>query len=139
MTKSLVDSNILIYSVQATAGKRHEIASKFISSKIDSDSFIISAQNLAEFSRILLEKSEISIDSDVVYKYAEGLAAFATVLEYTCNDVLSAIEISKEYKIHFFDALLVATMKQNNIGEIVTENTKDFLKIPGLIVTNPFK
>jgi predicted nucleic acid-binding protein len=40
--------------------------------------------------------------------------------------------------MHLWDAAIAATMKENDIFEIVTENVKDFKKIPQLKVSNPF-
>jgi predicted nucleic acid-binding protein len=47
-------------------------------------------------------------------------------------------KISKQHKIHFFDSLLAATMQENGISKILTENVKDFNKIAGIEAENPF-
>ena len=38
-----------------------------------------------------------------------------------------------------FDYFLAATMLDNDIGRILTANTKDFSRIPGIEAVNPFK
>ena len=52
--------------------------------------------------------------------------------------VLKAIELVKLYRAPFWDALIAACMLEYGIGTIVTENERDFRKIPGLKVINPF-
>ena len=40
--------------------------------------------------------------------------------------------------INYWDAFIAATMIENKIFNIYTENTKDFLKIDGIKARNPF-
>ena len=60
------------------------------------------------------------------------------VIGFNANTVISAIDINMRYGIHYWDALLAATMRENNIFRIYTENG-DFESIPWLKVTNPFE
>lgn len=64
---------------------------------------------------------------------------FSTVLGYSGSTVIGALSISKEHGLHFFDALLAATMQENGIKEIVTENEKDFSKVKWMKAVHPFK
>ena len=48
-----------------------------------------------------------------------------------------AAKICEENSMHYWDSLLAATMKQNGIFSIYTENTKDF-KPKWLNAVNPF-
>ena len=59
------------------------------------------------------------------------------VLNYNAQTIKSAIGISSKHGIHYWDALLAATMKENNVFSIYTENEKDFKKIPWLKTINP--
>jgi len=60
-------------------------------------------------------------------------------INYDFNTVEKAIILSNEYGIHFWDSLIAATMLENNVFAIYTENEKDFKKIPGIKVINPVK
>jgi predicted nucleic acid-binding protein len=40
---------------------------------------------------------------------------------------------------NFWDALIVATMEENSIDTIITENEKDFKKVKWIKTINPFK
>ncbi len=51
---------------------------------------------------------------------------------------LKAIDLVSEHEIHLWDAMIAACMKENDLTEIVTENKKDFGKIPDIKVTVPF-
>ena len=85
-----------------------------------------------------MEKVSPPQKHDDVIKYVCRYLELSYVIRYDGNTVIRAVSIAKEYKIHFFDALLVATMQENGIEEIITENTEDFRKIQWLKVKNPF-
>ena len=139
MTKVLVDTNILIYSVDELEGEKHLKAAETVQRLMESGEMIISSQNLAELSRVLLEKANPPQKHDDVTKYLFRFHKLGRVVDYNSETVIRAVMLSKEYKIHFFDALLVATMQENNVSEILTENIGDFKKISWLKARNPFK
>jgi predicted nucleic acid-binding protein len=51
---------------------------------------------------------------------------------------MRAIELVESTGAPYWDALIAACMLENRIHAIVTENERDFKKIPGLSVKNPF-
>jgi predicted nucleic acid-binding protein len=51
---------------------------------------------------------------------------------------LLTIDLIHKHNIHLWDAVIAATMKENDLIEIVTENKKDFDKIPNIKVSVPF-
>jgi predicted nucleic acid-binding protein len=51
--------------------------------------------------------------------------------------VLSAIRIHREFDVPYWDALIAATMRENGVTRIYTEDEKSFRKIPWLEVVNP--
>jgi len=53
--------------------------------------------------------------------------------------VVKAIELQAAYKAPFWDALIAATMLENGVKTIFTENTADFRKIPFIKAVNPLK
>ena len=61
-----------------------------------------------------------------------------TVLTYGAHTVIHAHEIRDEYKLHFWDALLAATMEENAIRTIFTEDAH-FNRVPWITVINPFE
>jgi len=60
------------------------------------------------------------------------------VLGLNETSVITAIDLFIKYQIHYCDALLCATMKQNGVTNVLTENTRDFRKIPWITAVNPF-
>lgn len=138
MTKKLIDSNILVYAIDTSNQRKHATANKLIFDLIEAGSSVLSTQNLAEFSRAL-ERAKPPVLYNQISLYVSQLTKTFQIINYTQKTVIQALQIASNYRIHFFDALLAATMEENSITEIVTENEKDFSKIPWLSVHNPFR
>ena len=138
MIEALVDTNILIYAHHKQEIKKHETCARVVNELIDNDGLILSIQNLVEFSRVLREKSFPLIDQSLVRQYVFDLSESSKVIYYNAHTVMDALTLSKDNNLHFFDALVAATMQENGISRIITENSKDFKKIPWLEVENPF-
>ncbi|MDA3818429.1 MAG: type II toxin-antitoxin system VapC family toxin [Prolixibacteraceae bacterium] len=61
----------------------------------------------------------------------------STILNLTDDIVTKTIEIRKHYKIKLPDAIISATALTHNLI-IITRNTKDFEKIEGIEILNPY-
>ena len=138
MTKKLIDSNVLIHAYDNSDMQSHQTAKEIVKQLEESGEGVLSAQNLAEFSRMLSEKAKPRVPYGKVRTYVLQLETLFEVIKYDSKTVAEALNIAETHGLHFFDSLLVATMEKNFISEIVTRNQKDFSKIPWLKVINPF-
>ncbi len=135
--KMLIDTNILVYTKDKEDRKRQETAINIINECIENRNGILSLQNLVEFSNVLQNKTELP--SHEINEVIRDLSIDLEVIYYNNNTIIKANEYCERFRIDFFDALLAATMEENNINAIVTENTNHFSPIPWLKVINPFK
>ena len=136
----LIDSNILVYSYDASEPKKQNICSALIKKCwTQEESYAIALQNLSEFYVVVTKKIENPIPKDIAKKIINDIIEFDNwqVLGLNEKSLITAIELSTKYNIHYWDALLCATMKQNRINNIYTENIKDFGKIPWITAVNP--
>ncbi|MBI3588204.1 PIN domain-containing protein [Candidatus Micrarchaeota archaeon] len=129
---------MLAYAYENTSPK-HAAAANALEKAIEEGTGVLSVQNLAEFCSFATEKLQLRIPHDQVRTIVLELSESMEVATYDSRTVASALSLSSIHKIHFFDALLAATMEKEGISEIMTENERDFRKIPWLTVTNPFK
>ena len=58
-------------------------------------------------------------------------------INYNENTIRAALKSSFAFKSPFLDTLIAETMKDHGLNTIITENEKDFIKIPGIKVINP--
>ena len=135
----LIDTNILVYASEKEQGSKNHKAKGLINRCWSGeDIFALSSQNLAEFVYVTTRKAKLDL------KEAETFAGFIfnfqgfKKISYNSKTVMSAIEIANEFKTSFWDALLAATMRENGIFNIYTENVNDF-KIPWIKAVNPLK
>lgn len=137
---ALVDTNILCYALDAGEPEKREVAADLLSRCWRSEiSLAVSVQNLAEFSVVMSEKVQHPVPDDVVSRFVRDIVSFDgwIVIGYDAGTIMDAVGIRSLYSLHFWDALLAATMKQHNIGTIYTEDSH-FKKIPWITVVDPF-
>lgn len=140
----LVDTNVLIYATLA-ADPRHERAQFVLKqrSRADVDMFV-SVQNLAEiYPNLTGPKNNPPDNPALAHDKIRSLARLRglTVLPLTLDTTLRALDLCAEAGVtrqDYFDAQLAALMLRQGIPVIVTENTADFCKFPGIRAINPF-
>ena len=137
MSKILVDSNTLIYLVDSGEKTKNKKALEWLRSlPKDNNSYFVALQNLREFSAICIKKT--SLNKEKITEWVNLYSKLFTVLDEKEQDIMNAVRISREHKTPFWDALIIATMQRNGIGEILTENMKDF-KMEGIIPKTLFQ
>ena len=135
----LVDSNILVYYFDSAEPAKHKISKEIIDKCLDGKlKLAVSVQNLSEFFSVTTSKKILTkVDAIRTLSYFAEFSGIAKIT-FDHKTVVEAAAISEEYDMHYWDALLAATMKHNNILNLYTENKKDF-KIPWLNAVNPFE
>ncbi len=133
----LLDTNILVYAYDKDelekSKKAEELLAKCFVGEID---LAISNQNLAEFVYATTRKLKLTFDQAIVNVRDITKSKTFKKINYNENTIIYAIEITKEFKTSFWDSLLAATMRENGIFNIYTENAKDF-KMPWIKAVNP--
>jgi predicted nucleic acid-binding protein len=134
----LVDTNIIVYAYEKENSLRKKKSLEILEKCYKGEIILaVSNQNLAEFSVVSLKR--LKLDANIIKDIIKDISNFENFkkINYKRKTILSAIDISEEYKMSFWDSLIAATMIENGILNIYTENSKDF-KIPSLNVVNPF-
>lgn len=138
-TPFVVDTNILVYANDKNADKKkYEGAKNLLSHNAISRQGFVSAQNLAEFYSTVTTKLSKILDEANAAIILRSIASTFLVITYSSSTVTEAARISSIYKTDFWDSLIAATMIENNIFTIFTENIKDFKKIQEITCINPF-
>ena len=145
MTESdpaLVDSNILVYAYDISDQEKHNKAKTIMNLAWTRKKVLaFSIQNLSEFVTVSTTKINNPLKIDLVRAIISDILYFSQFKTFaiSAEDILTAINFLDKYKLNYWDSLIVAVMHKNKIHTIITENEKDFKKIPWLIVINPFK
>jgi predicted nucleic acid-binding protein len=137
---ALIDTNILCYALDAGEPEKRAVAAELLSRCWRSEiALAVTVQNLAEFSVVMTEKVQYPVPDAVVTRFIRDIVSFDgwTVIGYDPGTIMDAVSIRSTYSLHFWDALLAATMKQHTIGTMYTEDSH-FKKIPWITVIDPF-
>ena len=135
----LIDSNILIYAINADSPKNRS-AQTFL--KENSGNLEIAHQNIFETIRVLTHpKFSNPMKLDMALKAVFNITESSTIISPDQNTYFLALEFIKQNQLsgnRIFDAYLAATALSNDINTIITDNVLDFKKFKGLKIINPF-
>lgn len=137
----LIDTNVLVHAYLLLDAKQHDAAKDVILPIWENGGGLTSQQNLSEFFVVATKVTDHPMPASVAGSLISEILAFErwSVIDRGPTTIIRALEFVKLHGIHFWDALIAATMLEHGVRTIVTENERDFRKIPGLKVVNPFK
>ncbi len=132
-----LDTNVLVYVIDHSDEEKCGIAKDILSRAFEGKfPAVVSNQVLSEAYTTLARRNVPEKDA---FGFVQALLDPAIgKFDYSTKTVIAAVKISQQAKVHFWDALIAATMLENGVFEIITENCKDFAKIPGIRARSPF-
>jgi predicted nucleic acid-binding protein len=138
MSGEFLDSNILVYAQDKSAGKKREIAVNLVLRLLEEGNGLLSVQVLMEFFVNVTRKIPKPIPTD---EAAEIIHDFATWKTFSPgpHDVLEAIRIAKENRINFWDAAIVRASAAQEAKVIWSEDLNHGQVYEGVTVKNPFR
>ena len=139
MSSVLIDSNIIIYALNSSSPK-NLAAQEYIEG--NKQSLYFSPQNVLETLRILTHSKYVNpMPSTTALACIQSVTKHLTVISPDLETYEIFLGLIKKHGIgsnQVFDAYLAATALTYGIDTIATDNTKDFNKISGINVFNPF-
>ena len=139
---ALVDTNILVYAYDNSNIEKKEKSRKLMEKCWNSEiSLAVSLQNLSELYVTITKKITNPLDKENSTKIVKQFIDFNNwkKLIIKPRTIIKSMEISQKYNVDYWDSLIAATMIENNVSVIYTENTKDFNKIKEIKAVNPLK
>ena len=140
MPDKLIDTNILVYAYDTSEGDKHEVSKDLLKQIWKAGRGVVCLQNLMEFFFVITKKVENPIDVTEAKTIVEDFLKSDNwiIIDRDEGTFLNAIDFVSEHRIPLWDAVIAACMKENDITEIITENKKDFDRIPNIKVSMPF-
>ncbi len=136
--KIFLDTNIIIYAYDVTAGHKHETAKRIYVDLWDSGCGVISIQVLQEFFVTVTRKIESPLDIRLAKDIVSDLLKWDVVV----NDgelILDAIDIFSRFGYSFWDSLIIAAALKSGSSTLWTEDLSHRQTINGLTIENPFQ
>jgi predicted nucleic acid-binding protein len=136
--KIFVDTNILVYSHDVDAEQKHQIAQNTLLELWKNRNGVLSVQVLQEFYVTMTRKVLHPIPPNSVRNIIRDYFSWHIEIN-DLNSILIASRIGEDYKISFWDALIVAAALKAKADKILTENLQAGQIIEGIPIENPFK
>lgn len=135
--RTFLDTNVLIYAYDASAGQKREIAKGVVERLWVSGLGVLSTQVLQEFYVNVIAKIPSPLDK----KIARGIVRDLLNWEVVVNDgpaVLSAIDLQLKHGYSFWDAMIIASAITGGANLLLTEDLSDGQTVQGVKISNPF-
>jgi predicted nucleic acid-binding protein len=134
--RHFVDTNILMYAHDASAGAKHEQARTIVENLWRTRTGVVSTQVLQELCVNLRRKAgrplELKATRDLIADYLSW-----QVVVNTGESVLAALELEGRYRISFWDALVVQAAQAAGVEVLYSEDLTDGQLFGPVRVVNP--
>jgi predicted nucleic acid-binding protein len=133
--KIFLDTNIIIYSYSEDEVDKFEIANRVL--KEYENYTIISTQVINEISNTLFRK--FRCNSMEVRAVVLELEKNFSIVNFSLQTQLKAIDIRDRYQLQFYDSLILATALENGCNIIYSEDMQNGMIVDNqLTIINPF-
>lgn len=133
-----VDTNIFVYSMDASTPDKQVVASQWLRSLWSSRKGRTSLQALREFYNVVTRKTRPGLPRETAQALVRDLLTWNPADD---NPVIlnSAWQVEDRYGLSFWDSLIVASAMQQGCAVLLTEDLQHGQVFEGLItVKNPF-
>jgi len=137
MSPQFIDTNVLLYAYDTSAGQRHVRAAELVLRLARTRQAAISVQVMQEFYVNATAKIARPLTPDAALT---RLAAFSRWQVYAPlpGDVAQAVQVSQRYRLSFWDAMIVLGAIRLKCDTLWTEDLNAGQIIESVTVRNPF-
>jgi predicted nucleic acid-binding protein len=135
--KTFVDTNVIVYAYDTTAGEKHSAARKIMMDLWRSGGGLVSTQVLQELYVTLTRKVPRRLKPAQAVEIIEDLLTW----DVAVNDgeaILQAIGLETREKLSFWDALVVVAAAHGGAEVLLSEDLADGRTLAGVRIQNPF-
>jgi predicted nucleic acid-binding protein len=133
MSKVFLDTNLLVYAMDADAGGKREAARRLLRGAAGLG--VVSTQVLQEFYVVATRK--LGVEPALAKSVVHALRRFETVT-VTADLIEQAADCSVVHQLSFWDALIVVAAESARCSELWTEDLNPGQILRGVQVVNPF-
>jgi predicted nucleic acid-binding protein len=134
--KYFVDTNILIYAHDRSAGAKHDRARQLIERLWASGEGVLSTQVLQELCINLRRKVARTLPVEEVRQLIQDYLSWEIIIN-TPESVLQALDIEVRYKISFWDALVLQAAESSGATVLYSEDLSAGQHYGSIQVVNP--
>lgn len=136
--KYFVDTNVLMYAHDTTAGAKHERARALVERLWHDRSGVVSTQVLQELVVNLRRKVRRPVDIRTVREIVADYLVWEVQVN-TAASVVEALEIEERHGLSFWDALIVHAAERAGAAVLYSEDLSDGQRYGSVRVINPLR
>jgi len=135
--RAFVDTNILVYAFDSSAGRKKAVAEQLLSDLWESGTGCLSVQVLQEFFVTVTRKVATPLPVD---EAAERIREFAEwpVFAPAADDISTAISLHQKTRLGFWDAMILHAAAELSCDTLWSEDLNEGQVIRGVHIRNPF-
>jgi predicted nucleic acid-binding protein len=137
MSGEFVDTNVIVYSLDLTAGTKNLRARELMERLWADQRGAVSVQVFQELYVTITRKVRTPITPRRAIEIIEELAGWM-VHAPTAADIVAAAQLSVRHQISFWDAMVVRSALETGSSVIWTEDLQHGQKIESVAIRNPF-
>jgi len=134
--KCFVDTNILVYAHDRTAGEKHSRSREVLRQLWESGQGVLSTQVLQEFCINVRRKVANPLPLEEVSELVREYSTW-NVVTNTPESILRALEIERRYRTSFWDALIVQAALDAGASILYSEDLAGGQHYGAIQVVNP--
>lgn len=138
MRYEFVDTNVLLYAYDVTAGERHDRGRELVGRLGRERAGVLSVQVLQEFYVNATRKIAQPLSPESARERVRALSRWRLHTP-TAADVIAASEVSEQSQLSFWDAMIVRSATQMNCSVLWTEDLNHGRHVSGVELRNPFR
>jgi predicted nucleic acid-binding protein len=131
-----VDTNILMYAHDASAGTKHDRAKAVIEELWRARSGVVSTQILQELCVSLRRQAARPVDLKTAREIVTDYLSWGVHVN-TGESILEALELEERYRISFWDALVIQAAEASGAAILYSEDLSDGQMYGTVRVVNP--
>jgi predicted nucleic acid-binding protein len=135
--KYFVDTNILMYAHDTSAGEKHDRARALVEELWRDRTGVVSTQVLQELSVNLRKKVRRPLDAKATRDIVADYLTWQVIVNGG-ESILEAIDLEARHQISFWDALVVQAAQASGAEVLYSEDLSDGQRYGPVRVTNPF-
>lgn len=136
--KFFVDTNILMYAHDTSAGAKHERAKALLEELWRDRSGVVSTQVLQELAVNLRRKTAKPLDAKATREVIADYLAWDVVTN-TGESILEALDLEERYRISFWDALIVQAAERSGASILYSEDLSEGQTYASVRILNPLR
>jgi predicted nucleic acid-binding protein len=134
--RCFVDTNILVYAHDRSAGLKHKRARRLVEDLWNSGLGVLSTQVLQELCVNLQRKAGNPLSVEDTRRLLQDYLSWEIIVN-TPASVIQALEIELRYKVSFWDALILQAAESSGAALLYSEDLATGQRYGALRVVNP--